>query len=108
MITAFADIDEEIYVVLPRGARPIFQPTSVDPGATVSSRNLKKALIKHHGYEHVPGGKGSHVKLVKLNSPMIILRGNRPVVSPGVVKQALNAVGGYPISRLPDFLEGRL
>lgn len=28
--------------------------------------------------------------------------------SPGVVKQALGAIGGYPISRLPELLDGRL
>jgi len=36
------------------------------------------------------------------------MAGNRTVVSPGVVGQALNAVGGYPISRLPDLLGGKL
>jgi hypothetical protein len=108
MITALADITEDIYVVLPRDARPVFRPTSVDPGATVSSRILEGALMKHYGYQIVPGGKGSHVKLAKPGAPTIILPGNRPVLSPGVVKQALNAIGGYPISRLPELLEGRL
>lgn len=108
MITALTDITDDIYVVVPRGARPIFRPTSVDPGATVSSRDLQHALVKHYGYRKVPGGKGSHVKLAKEHAPMIIIPGNRPVVSPGVVKQALKAVGGHPISRLPDFLEGNL
>lgn len=108
MITALADITDDIYVVLPKGARPIFRPTSVDPGATVSSRDLEGALTRHYGYRPVPGGKGSHVKLKKPGSPTIILPGNRPTVSPGVVKNVLDAVGGYPISRLPDLLDGRL
>ena len=108
MITALTDITDDIYVVLPLGARPLFRPTSVDPGATVSTRDLERALTKHHGYQQVSGGKGSHVKLAKDGAPTIILPGNRPVLSPGVVKQALNAVGGYPISRLPDLLDGRL
>lgn len=108
MITALADIADDIYVVLPKGARPIFQSTSVDPGATVSSRALEGALTRHYGYRHVPGGKGSHVKLAKPGSKPIIIPGNRSVVSPGVVKQALAALGGYPISRLPDLLDGKL
>ena len=108
MITALMDISDDIYVVLPFGARPIFRPTLIDPGATISSRALEAALTKHHGYRTVPGGKGSHVKLTKPGSPTIILPGNRPVLSPGIVKQALNAIGGYPLSRLPALLEGRL
>jgi hypothetical protein len=101
MITAFADITDDIYVVLPVSARPIFRPTTVDPGATVSSRALETALTKHHGYQTVAGGKGSHVKLAKPGAPMIIIPGNLPVLSPGVVKQALRAIGGYPLSQLP-------
>jgi hypothetical protein len=108
MITALTDITDDIYVVLPQGARPIFRPTSVDPGATVSTGALVGALTRHYGYEHVPGGKGSHVKLKKAGAQTIILPGNRPVLPPGVVKHALEAIGRYPISRLPDLLEGRL
>ena len=108
MITALADIGDDIYVVLPKGARPLFQPTMIDPGATVSTRALEGALTRHYGYRPVAGGKGSHVKLAKSGSPTIILPGGRPTLSPGVVKHALDAIGGYPISRLPDFLEGRL
>jgi predicted RNA binding protein YcfA (HicA-like mRNA interferase family) len=108
MITALADITDEIYVVLPLGALPIFRPTSIDPGATVSTGALVGALTRHYGYEHVPGGKGSHVKLKKPGAQTIIIPGNRPVLSPGVVKHALEAIGGYPISKLPDLLQGRL
>ena len=108
MITALMNISDDIYVVLPRGAHPIFKPTSIDPGATVSSNALVSALTKHHGYHLTTGGKGSHVKLTKPGAPPIIVPGNRPVVSPGVVKKALQAIGGYPISRLPDLVDGRL
>ncbi len=108
MITALTDITDNIYVVVPKGVRPIFRPNSIDPGATVSTSALAGALTKHYGYQHVPGGKGSHIKLKKSGAQTIILPGNRPVLSPGIVKHALNAVGGHPISRLPELLEGRL
>ena len=108
MITALTDITDNIYLVLPKGVRPIFRSTSIDPGATVSTNALAGALTKHYGYQHVPGGKGSHVKLKKPGAQTIILPGNRPVLSPGIVKHALDAVGGHPISRLRDLLEGRL
>jgi hypothetical protein len=108
VITALMDISDDIYVVLPRGARPIFKPTSIDPGATISSAALATALVKHHGYQQVAGGKGSHVKLVKPGAPNIHIPGNRSVVSPGVVKQALNAIGGHPISQLPNLVAGKL
>ena len=108
MITSLADITDEIYVVLPVGAQPIFRSTSVDPGATASSKALQGALTKYHGYQQVPGGKGSHIKLKKHGAPPIILPGNRPVLSPGVVKHVLGTIGGYPISRLRDLLDGKL
>jgi hypothetical protein len=58
VITALMDISDDIYVVLPVGARPIFRPTSIDPGATISSHELVRALTMHHGYQQVTGGKG--------------------------------------------------
>ena len=57
---------------------------------------------------YTTSGKGSHLRLKKPGAPTIILPGNRAVLSPGVVKQALEAVGGHHISRLPDLLAGRL
>lgn len=108
MITALMDISDDIYVVLPVGVRPIFRPASIDPGLTVSSCALEGALIRHYGYYVVSGGKGSHVKLKKPGAPTIIIPGGRPVLSPGIVKHALNSLGPYPVSRLPDLLEGKL
>lgn len=108
VITSLMSIDADIYVILPAGARPIFRAGSIDPGATASTAQLTSALTRHYGYAQTPGGKGSHVKLVKPNAPNIHLPGNRPVVSPGMVKQVLGVFGGYPISRLPDLLRGQL
>jgi hypothetical protein len=108
VITSLMSIDADIYVILPAGARPIFRASSIDPGATTSTAALTAALTRHYGYTQTRGGKGSHVKLVKPHAPNIHLPGNRPVVSPGMVKQVLEVFGGYPISRLPDLLGGRL
>lgn len=109
MIRALAKITDEIWVILPSGApQPIFKTTSVSPGYTVSSRKLITALQTHHGYSQVPGGKGSHVKLKKPGRQTIHVPGNEKTLSPGVVRQALKAIGEYPISRLPDLLGGRL
>jgi hypothetical protein len=88
--------------------RPIFPVSSIDPGATASTTQLTSALTRYYGYKPVPGGKGSHIKLVNPNAPNIHLPGNRPVVSLGMVKQVLSVLGGHPISRLPDMLRGRL
>jgi hypothetical protein len=93
MITALTDITDEIYVVLPVGATPIFRSRSVDPGFTVSTRVLVGALTKHYGYIATAGGKGSHVKLEKHGAGTIVLPGNRAVLSPGIVKQALGRLG---------------
>jgi hypothetical protein len=95
-------------MILPRNDRPIFNPTWIDPAATASSRVMEGALTRHYGYRPVPGGKGSHIKLAKDGAPTIVLPGNRPVLSPGIVKQVLGNFGGLPLSRLPDLLEGRL
>ncbi|MCE2760256.1 MAG: type II toxin-antitoxin system HicA family toxin [Acetobacteraceae bacterium] len=108
MITSLTDLTEEIYVILPSGSRPIFRPGTIDPGPTASSAELIGALTRYYGYGKVPGGKGSHVKLARPGSPTIILPGNEAVLSPGVVKQALAAIGRYPLARLPDLLGGRL
>lgn len=108
MIKALKNISSAIYVILPAGARPIFRPTDIDPGWTVTSQELEKALVTHHGYSRRPGGKGSHVKLAKPGAETITIPGNRSAVSPGVVKQVLRAVGGYPLSRIPDLLRGDL
>lgn len=109
MIKSLMNIEDDIFVVLPIGARPIFNPTALDPGITTSSRNLVSALQKHFGYKVIPGrGKGSHIWLEKSGLPPITVPANRPTLSPKVIKDALQAIGNYPLSKLPDLLSGRL
>ena len=108
MITALADISDEIYVIVPGSTTPIFRPSTIDPGYTASTRDIAGALTKYHGYTHVQGGKGSHIKLKCPGKETIILPGNRAVISPGVVRQVLRVVGDHHISKLPDLLAGRL
>jgi hypothetical protein len=108
MITSLTDLTDEIYVILPSGSRPIFKHGTIDPRPTTSSAELIGALTRYYGYEKVPGGKGSHVKLARPRAPTIILPGNEAVLSPGVVKQALAAIGNYHLAMLPQLLEGRL
>ena len=108
VITALMDVTDDIYVVLPIGARPIFRPTSIDPGWTASTHDVVGALTKRYGYAVVSGGKGSHVKLSKPGSKPIIIPGNRAVLTPGVVKEVLSTFGKIPISKLKEFLEGKL
>ena len=102
------NIDHNIYVVLPVGAKPIFKPSLISPGYTASTRAISQALTRHYGYTATSGGKGSHVKLANEQGHTLVLPGNRPVLSPGVLKQILDVFGGHPLSRLPAFLDGKL
>jgi predicted RNA binding protein YcfA (HicA-like mRNA interferase family) len=108
MTTALMNIESDLYVVLPKGARPLFRPLVVDPGHTVSTDEMVKALEKHWGYELVAGGKGSHVKLKKNGANNIHLKGAQKTLSPGLVRQVLRELGGYAISQLSDVLEGKV
>jgi hypothetical protein len=108
VIKTLRGIQDEIYVILPIGAKPIFPIAGVRPGYTASTDEIAKALIKYHGYFEASGGKGSHRKLTKEGAPNVHLPGNRKVVSPGVTKQVLRTLGGFPLSRLPDLLSGKL
>lgn len=104
MIRALMNIDADIYVILPSGAQPLFKPTSIDPGVTISTDQAKKALIRKYGYAEVSGGKGSHVKLTKAGAKPIVLRGHQAALSPGLLKHVLAQLGDYPLSRAREIL----
>lgn len=107
MIRSMSKISDQIYFVIPKGRTPIF-PTHIDPSATTSSDKLIKALIKFYGYVQVSGGKGSHVKLKKQSSETLTIPGSSSSLTPGILKHVMNALGGHPISKLPDLLQGKL
>ena len=104
MMRARMNIDADIYVILPAGAKPLFRPTTIDPGVTISTERARKSLIEKYGYSEVSGGKGSHVKLIKIGHKPIVLRGNQGALSPGLLRDVLSRIGDFPISRARDIL----
>ena len=103
MITALENIKSDIFIILPHGAQPVFNPTWIAPGFTVSSHQLEDWCSHRHGFQRVAGGKGSHVK-VKKDGKSIIIPGNKKVLSPGIVKSALATIGGYSQAKVQDVL----
>lgn len=99
-LRALMNIDEEIYVIMPRGAKPLFSPKFIDPGVVISSKAAIKGL-EDLGYFVKKGyGKGSHVRLEKTDAPSITIPGNRDALSLGVLKSIQKALGDGV--RLPD------
>jgi hypothetical protein len=103
-----ADITKRIYVVLPAGAKPIFNPAILDPGVVVTTKDVIKALRKYYGY--VPVGGAKHVKLERPGYKPIELQRSRDIVVPHIAKQILQSVTGQPqpLERLRDLLDGSL
>ena len=64
MITSLKNINDKIYLILPKSSQPILGGTQIDPGSTASTRALERALTTYYGYSKKKGGKGNHVKLV--------------------------------------------
>lgn len=104
VIRPLYDLKSNIYTVVPRGARRVI-PTHVFPFTCSTSQAVK--LAQKRGYFVVPGGgKGSHVKMKKPNSPTLIIPGNRKDLSPGVLAGVLKALGGYRLADLDGLLQG--
>jgi len=95
------NIRSEIYTLVPRGGRPLF-PSRIFP-KTCSTQDMVK-IYQQRGYQVVPGGKGSHLKLKKPGAPTMVLPGNRRDLSAAVLKNALDALGGYAFSDLDRLL----
>lgn len=106
VIRSMLGVTEEIYVVLPVGARPIFPVTGIDPRPGISTAEMVKALERGWGWQRVPGGKGSHVKLRTPRGEQIILTGNQDFLAPMIVVQAMRKVMN-PTATLYDLEEFR-
>lgn len=94
-------IRNDIWTVVPAGSHPVVPVTA--PPKTCSTDAMVK-LLQTFGYAVVPGGKGSHIKLKKADSPTMILPGNRKDLSPGVIRNVLRGLGDYAMKDLTDLL----
>lgn len=99
---AFFNIKSDIWTVVRPGTKSII-PAFATPIKTCTTSDMVK-LCNSKGYNQVPGGKGSHIKLKKPGASTIILPGNRDNLSPGVVKNILNILGDYSIHNLPHLI----
>ena len=50
MITSLKNINDKIYLILPKSSQPILGGTQIDPGSTASTRALERALTTYYGY----------------------------------------------------------
>lgn len=91
MTRSILTVREPIWWLVPPGHRAVVPVTS-PPIRTCSSDELIK-LCEIRGYQRVDGGKGSHVKMKRPNSPMVIIPGGRDNVSPGSARNTLKALG---------------
>jgi len=80
------DIRDHLHLVTSPGATPLFPTFPLY--RPVDSRRFERALEKELGYQRVPGGKGSHVKLKAPGRPTLNLPGNRKDLKPGVLRDA--------------------
>lgn len=88
------------HVLVPVGTTPIIPWFDRAPRPlVVSTKDMLKAL-RADGYEVVPGGKGSHIKLKKPGEPTLHLPANREALSPGVLRNVANALGHRSIQDL--------
>lgn len=106
MTQSFLNVRSEIWVVVPKGKIP-HTPHGALPAPTCSTKKMKQ-LCEKAGYQVVKGGKGSHIKLKKRNSPMIVLPGNKNSLSTKVAKKVLHAIGNYKLHQLPGLLSGEI
>ena len=94
MLRSFLNIQSGIYTVVKPGklsVLPIITPQTCSTQEMVT-------IYKNQGYQIVPGGKGSHIKLVKPGNPFMIIPGNRRDLSPNVLKSALRLLGSSNIA----------
>jgi len=81
------------HVLVPIGTTPIIPWFDRAPRPLVVSTKAMLKALRADGYEVVPGGKGSHIKLKKPGEPTLHLPANREALSPGVLRGVADALG---------------
>lgn len=91
VMKGFFNIASDIWVVVPRGRSPLLPTFPLY--RPVPTARLESKLHAKFGYDRVPGGKGSHVKLKSAGRPTVMLPGNRKDVSPVVLRNTAKSLG---------------
>lgn len=104
MMRSVMDIDRKIYVIVPRGYRPVLPWGHIQPAPTTDSDKLIQAC-KDRGCTILPGGKGSHTKVKHKNGETSTIPHGKNL-RPGTIRSTLKKEG-YRLHQLPDFLSGR-
>ena len=107
MITSLKNINDEIYLILPKRSQPILGGTHIDPGSTASTRVLERALTTYYGYSKRRRKRVSR-QVGKTRLAKYSLTWRTFNFPPGVIKNILRIFGGHPISSLPQLLAGNL
>jgi predicted RNA binding protein YcfA (HicA-like mRNA interferase family) len=102
MTRSILTVRAPIWWLVPPGSRPLV-PVKSAPIRTCTSDELV-TLCERRGYQKVDGGKGSHVKMKRPNSPMVIIPGDRRNVSPGSARSTLKALGIQSLAELPELV----
>ncbi len=101
---SFFRVTSHVWWVVERGGSVRIPGTTL-PVRTCSTRDMLK-MCEREGYRIVSGGKGSHLKLKRAQSPMIIIPDNRTNLSPAVTRNTLKALNkDYGLPDLPSLLE---
>ena len=100
---SFVPITGSIWSLVPPGTRSALTGRFIAPVRTCSSADIER-IARRFGFERVPGGKGSHVKLAKPGRYPLIVPGDRRDLSVGVTKNLLAGIGGYHLNDLPALL----
>jgi predicted RNA binding protein YcfA (HicA-like mRNA interferase family) len=89
MTRSLFNLRANIYTIVPKGARTIL-PTNVSP-ITCTPQRMEK-LAEAEGYRKVKGGKGSHIKMTKPNSPLVVIPTSRKDLATGTRKSLMKTL----------------
>lgn len=106
MTQSMFQIRQQIFLVVPKGATPRISGRILR-AHSCSSREMIR-LLKRWGFEMIPGGKGSHLKMRGPNGKQATVPGAKSRLSPNVAKQLLSLLGPFSLSDLPALLSGAI